>query len=69
MGVASMCARVGGMVAPLFLYFDNIFYGLCMMLFGILSIIGGILVLFLPETAGKPLPQNLEEMGEIFNTT
>ena len=66
MGIASVCARVGGMIAPFFLYFDRIWTPLPMLLFGALSVAGGILCLILPETTGKPLPQSVAEMHEVF---
>ena len=64
MGMASVCARVGGMVAPQFLVLADFYKPLPLLLFGILSLIGGAMCLLLPETKGKPLPQNFEEFAQ-----
>ncbi|GFO06263.1 solute carrier family 22 member 6 [Plakobranchus ocellatus] len=62
MGVASMSARIGGIVAPLILDLDSVFGPLPLIVFGGLSILAGSLALLLPETAGKPLAQLPEDM-------
>ncbi|RUS86167.1 hypothetical protein EGW08_006061 [Elysia chlorotica] len=55
MGVASMSARIGGIVAPLILDLQSYSKPLPLVIFGGMSIFAGVLALLLPETAGKPL--------------
>ncbi|OWF50931.1 organic cation transporter protein-like [Mizuhopecten yessoensis] len=61
MGVSSMTAKIGGMLAPIILELRLVWIPLPLVLFGILSVLAGALALILPETAGKPLPQTIEE--------
>ncbi|XP_060074393.1 organic cation transporter protein-like [Ylistrum balloti] len=56
----SMAARVGGIVAPQINQLNYYSKALPFTVFGSLALLCGLLVLFLPETAGKPLPDNLE---------
>lgn len=58
-GACSMAARVGGIVAPQINQLNYYSKALPFTVFGSLALLCGILVLFLPETAGKPLPDNL----------
>ncbi|XP_025098374.1 organic cation transporter protein-like isoform X2 [Pomacea canaliculata] len=62
MGVSSMSARIGDILAPLILESTNIAPFLPMMLFGGLSMLGAALAFLLPETSGRPLPQFLEDV-------
>lgn len=62
MGVSSMSARIGGMLAPQILELGNLWGPLTFLVFGGLAFAAGILALFLPETAGKPLPQTIEDV-------
>ncbi|OWF50932.1 Organic cation transporter protein [Mizuhopecten yessoensis] len=61
MGVSSMCARIGGMLAPQILELQNVWGPLSMLLFGSMAAIAGCIALFLPETSGRQLPQTIEE--------
>ncbi|XP_033741094.1 organic cation transporter protein-like [Pecten maximus] len=61
MGVSSMTAKAGGMLAPVILELRLVWIPLPLILFGGLSILAGGLALILPETAGRPLPQTVEE--------
>ncbi|XP_055954391.1 organic cation/carnitine transporter 2-like [Patella vulgata] len=63
MGVASMSARIGGILVPTMLDLKSIWTPLPLVIFGSLSIAAGILALLLPETTDKPLPQLLEDVS------
>ncbi|VDI69778.1 Hypothetical predicted protein [Mytilus galloprovincialis] len=56
----SMSARVGGVVAPQFESLNSIQQSLPFTIFGGLALACGVLVCFLPETAGRPLPDKLD---------
>ncbi|OWF37778.1 organic cation transporter protein-like [Mizuhopecten yessoensis] len=58
-GVCSMAARIGGIVAPQINQLNSYSKAMPFTVFGSLALLCGLLVLFLPETAGKPLPDNL----------
>lgn len=62
MGVSSMSARIGGMLAPQILELGTLWGPLTFLVFGGLAFVAGILALLLPETAGKPLPQTIEDV-------
>ncbi|CAL4133749.1 unnamed protein product, partial [Meganyctiphanes norvegica] len=63
-GACSMFARVGGMLAGPIASLSEFYQSLPLLIFGLLSIISGLLVVFLPETVGCELPLNLEESEE-----
>lgn len=56
---------VASLVAPFVVYLANISQSLPLIVLGVLGIFGGVLSLFLPETLGQELPQNLAD-GEEF---
>ena len=56
-----MAARIGGITAPLILIIGDYWYPLPFIIFGSSSIIAGALVIFLPETKGRKLPESIEE--------
>uniref|UniRef100_A0A336K3J5 CSON009535 protein n=1 Tax=Culicoides sonorensis TaxID=179676 RepID=A0A336K3J5_CULSO len=56
---------VASIVAPFVVYLANISQSLPLIVLGVLGIFGGVLSLFLPETLGQELPQNLTD-GEEF---
>ncbi|KAK7107420.1 organic cation transporter protein-like [Littorina saxatilis] len=62
MGVSSMSARIGGILAPIILESASVLPVLPMLLFGSLSVLAATLAFLLPETAGRPLPQLLENV-------
>ncbi|XP_077977092.1 organic cation transporter protein-like [Glandiceps talaboti] len=64
-GLCSMFARIGGIVAPQLLLMSSLWKNLPAIVFGVAAIIAGILILPLPETRGKKLPETMEE-GERF---
>ncbi|KAB7493646.1 Solute carrier family 22 member 3 [Armadillidium nasatum] len=62
-GTSSMWARVGSILAPFIVdLLGQIHYTIPSTIFGILSILAGILDLFLPETSNHPLPETIEEV-------
>ncbi|XP_049803713.1 organic cation transporter protein-like isoform X1 [Schistocerca nitens] len=65
LGTSSMCARVGGIIAPYLNLLAGVWAPLPQLLFGVLTLIAGVLALLLPETLNKTLPDTIEE-GEKF---
>ncbi|XP_030828584.1 organic cation transporter protein-like [Strongylocentrotus purpuratus] len=65
MGTCSMFARVAGILAPLILTLARIWTPLPLVIYGSVSVIAGLLTLFLPETLGQKLPETIEE-GENY---
>lgn len=65
MGTSSMCARVGGILAPYINLLSEVWKPFPMIVFGVLAFAGGLLSLFLPETLNKALPETIED-GENF---
>lgn len=64
-GTASMIARIGSMVAPFILsmkgHVQSEPKSYPAIILGIIPILGAILVVFLPETRGQPLPATIED--------
>jgi len=68
-GSSSMCARFGSISAPyIAIYGGKAYRHLPVILFGVTSILAGLLALLLPETKGKSLPDTIEQ-GEVFGTS
>jgi len=65
MGFSSLIGETFNSVMPYIVYSAGVYQMLPMIILGILSIIGGICTLFLPETKDKPMPQTIED-GEIL---
>ncbi|XP_015276446.1 PREDICTED: solute carrier family 22 member 13-like [Gekko japonicus] len=55
LGLCSMSARIGGILAPLAGLLDEIHPAISMVLFGGMALAGGILCFFLPETRNRDL--------------
>nr|CAD7571644.1 unnamed protein product [Timema californicum] len=64
-GSASMCARIGSMVAPFVSSLNHFSYYIPPLLFGLSPLAAALLTFLLPETADRDLPDTLEE-GENF---
>ncbi|XP_074657474.1 organic cation transporter protein-like [Tubulanus polymorphus] len=62
MGLSSVCARIGGMLAPFAGYMMTKIYWFPGVFLGSVSIIIGLLVLYLPEPLGRPIPQKIADM-------
>uniref|UniRef100_A0A667ZTH6 Si:dkey-119m7.4 n=1 Tax=Myripristis murdjan TaxID=586833 RepID=A0A667ZTH6_9TELE len=60
-GIGSMCARAGGVLAPIIYLLSGISKQAPMVLFGLCPLLGSALTLLLPETANKPLPDTIED--------
>lgn len=61
MGVATLAARIGGIVAPLIVLLAEYDNTLPMLVFAGAALVAGVIGLKLPETKGKSLPETLEE--------
>nr|XP_025973942.1 solute carrier family 22 member 4-like isoform X1 [Dromaius novaehollandiae] len=61
-GATSTASRVGSIIAPYFVYLGAYYRFLPYILMGSLTVLIGILTLFLPESYGKPLPENFDQM-------
>ncbi|XP_077780641.1 solute carrier family 22 member 4 [Podarcis muralis] len=61
-GATSMSSRVGSIIAPYFVYLGAYDRFLPYIVMGSLTVLIGILTLFLPESYGNPLPETFEEM-------
>lgn len=67
-GIGSMCARTGGVLAPMLYLLRNISPHAPMVLCGLCPLLGSALTLLLPETANKPLPDTIEDVeGSSFS--
>ncbi|XP_072014760.1 organic cation transporter protein-like [Amphiura filiformis] len=65
LGMCSALSRLGSVSAPLIFIVSDFWEPLPFVVFGVLSIAGGLTSLLLPETKGKNLPETIEE-GEQF---
>ncbi|XP_034560243.1 solute carrier family 22 member 6-B [Notolabrus celidotus] len=60
-GVSSMFARMGGVLAPIINMLHNNSPATPLIIFGTSPLLGAVLALALPETAGRPLPDTVED--------
>ena len=58
LGFGSVCARIGGLLAPLLV---SLLKGSLMYVFGVLSVISGLTCFLLRETKGEAMPDTLEQ--------
>ncbi|KAF3844249.1 hypothetical protein F7725_013590 [Dissostichus mawsoni] len=61
-GIGSMCARTGGVLAPMMYLLRRLNPHAPMVLCGLCPLLGSALTLLLPETANKPLPDTIEDI-------
>lgn len=57
-----MCARTGGVIAPMMYLLRSISPQVPMVLCGLCPLLGSALTLLLPETANKALPDTIEDV-------
>uniref|UniRef100_UPI00358ED4F8 solute carrier family 22 member 6-B-like n=1 Tax=Myxine glutinosa TaxID=7769 RepID=UPI00358ED4F8 len=62
LGTTATMARVGGMLAPLISIFQEEYPFLPQIVYGVASLLAGLLALLLPETRNRPLVDTVEEM-------
>ncbi|KAG1682451.1 Solute carrier family 22 member 4 [Nymphon striatum] len=62
LGTGSMFSRFGGIAAPYVATLIEVWRPLPVIILGSCGIIGGVVLLFLPETFNKPLPGTIEEI-------
>ncbi|XP_042564086.1 solute carrier family 22 member 6-like [Clupea harengus] len=62
--MASMCARLGGVLAPLINMLREPTPTVPMIIFGCAPLLGAALALALPETANQPLPDDIQDIQE-----
>lgn len=65
MGLGSMSARLSGALTPLITLLDSFDPTIPAVIFGVIALLSGIGVMFLPETMGQPMPQSIAD-GENF---
>ncbi|XP_070782168.1 solute carrier family 22 member 6 [Enoplosus armatus] len=61
-GIGSMCARTGGVLAPMMYLLRSISPQAPMVVCGLCPLLGSALTLLLPETAHRPLPDTIEDV-------
>ncbi|KAH8270338.1 hypothetical protein KR018_008134, partial [Drosophila ironensis] len=65
MAVINLCGCTGSLLGPSIVYGENLFLQFPMLTVAILSVIGGLIVLVLPETMDVVLPHTLEDADEL----
>lgn len=65
MGLGSMCARLSGALTPLITLLDSFNPTIPAVIFGVIALLSGFWVLFLPETMNEAMPQSIAD-GELF---
>ncbi|XP_036364175.1 organic cation transporter protein isoform X2 [Octopus sinensis] len=62
LGLASFFARIGSISGPFILQLSSYVKWLPLSIFGLLAVIAGLLLLLLPETKNRDLPQTFEDL-------
>ncbi|PIK45133.1 putative organic cation transporter protein, partial [Apostichopus japonicus] len=65
-GLCSTSGRIGSILGPLILALGEVIEFLPLLIFGLSAIVGGLLVIFLPETRGAKLPETLADCSSGF---
>ena len=66
MGLVSVAARVGGIMAPFIVSLGEILPHLQFTVLGLMSLLAGLLNLRLPETAGRQLPDTITDLSDML---
>lgn len=66
LGLASLAARVGGMISPYATMFGSRFPWGPPVVFGSFAVLGTILLIWIPETTGKELPNTVEDVKRLY---
>lgn len=64
MGLASVAARIGGIISPFVSLLDDVIPGFQFTILGVVMLVSGLSALLLPETMGKPLPETIHDVEE-----
>lgn len=67
MGLGTMMARLGGIVAPLVQMTADYYYHLPVIIFSLCPILSGVIAALLPETLGVPLPETIQEVERLVS--
>merc|ERR1711862_637607 len=67
MGLVSVAARVGGIMAPFIVSLGDFIPFLQFTVLGVMSLVAGLLNMKFPETAGRELPDNIEDLRTMLN--
>ncbi|XP_063829721.1 solute carrier family 22 member 6-A-like [Ostrinia nubilalis] len=62
LGLCSLAARLGGMLAPLTPILNEVSVILPAVCFGLSAVITGLLIILTPETKGMPLMDTIEQV-------
>ncbi|KAK3606532.1 hypothetical protein CHS0354_041491 [Potamilus streckersoni] len=69
MGSCSFCTRLGGVIAPQVLLINQFANkAVPLILFGVVTLLGGILTMLLPETRDRKLPDTVEDVEKSSNS-
>lgn len=61
LGTNSMCGRVGAIISPYIASLQTYGMWIPLMIFGLNSMISGLLILMLPDTMGRELPETIND--------
>ncbi|XP_071950755.1 organic cation transporter protein-like [Antedon mediterranea] len=64
-GICSTSGRIGAILSPYILHLSRYWAPLAMLTFSVLAISSGVLVLLLPETANRKLPDTMDEVTQL----
>ena len=62
MGLVSFSTRIGGIAAPFLAKLGNVLPNIHFLIFGLMTVISGLLNAYLPETKDEPLPESISTL-------
>ncbi|KAJ3589708.1 hypothetical protein NHX12_010559 [Muraenolepis orangiensis] len=65
LGLVSMMARLGAMVAPMVLLLGEYVHWLPGFVYGLVPVLSGVVAVFLPETLNVPLPDTIQDVEDM----